>query len=133
MCFILSKNLGFQLNFVLTKFLVSEYDSFRFSINSISFSASFWKVCVETGAGPPVHTKISGTKLLYSTSRILCFYFNVLTLSLYFLESDVVLWLDLAWELEIFTSKKVRLNWPPQSPFVLMLSRASSSVVAVLL
>ena len=36
---------------------------------------------VEPGAAPPVHAKISGTKLLCSTSRTLCLYFNVLTLS----------------------------------------------------
>ena len=38
----------------------------------------------------------------------------------------------LAWRLKISTSKKVRLNRPPQSPFALMSSRASSSVVVVL-
>ena len=36
-------------------------------------------------------------------------------------------------ELKNFTPKKVRLNLPPQSPFALMSSRASSSVVVVLL
>ena len=40
-------------------FIVSEYDSFRFSP---SFSASFWTVFVEPGAAPPVHAKISSTK-----------------------------------------------------------------------
>ena len=67
-----------KLVFALIKFIVSEYDSFRFSL---SFSASFWTVFVEPGAAPPVHAKISGTKLLCSTSRILCWYLNVLTLS----------------------------------------------------
>ena len=38
---------------------------------------------------------------------------------------------DLAWGLKNFTSKKVRLNRPPQSPFALMSSRAASSVVVV--
>ena len=33
--------------------------------------------------------------------------------------------------LKTFTSKKVRLNRPPRSPFALMSSRASSSVVVV--
>ena len=47
--------------------------------------------------------------------------------------SDIVSRQDLAWGLKIFTSKKVRLNRPPQSPFALMSSRASSSVVVVLL
>ena len=67
-----------KLIFVLLKFFVSEYDSFRFSL---SFSATFWRVFVEPGAAPPVHAKISGTNLLCSTSRILCWYFNVLTLT----------------------------------------------------
>ena len=67
-----------KLIFVLMKFIESEYDSFRFSL---SFSASFGMVFVEPGAAPPVHSKISGTQLLCSTSRILCWYFNVLTLS----------------------------------------------------
>ena len=58
-----------KLIFILIKFIVSEYDSFRFSL---SFSASFWMVFVEPGAAPPVHAKISGTKLLCSTSRVLC-------------------------------------------------------------
>ena len=40
-----------KLIFVLIKFIVSEYDSFRFSI---SFSASFLTVFVEPGAAPPV-------------------------------------------------------------------------------
>ena len=66
------------LIFVLIKFFVSEYDSFRFSL---SFSASFWLVFVEPGAAPPVQAKVIGRKLLYSTSRILCCYFSVLTLS----------------------------------------------------
>ena len=86
-----------KLIFLLLKFIVSEYDSFRFSFN---FSASFWMVFVEPSAAPPAHAKISGTQffvepsaappahakisgtqLLCSTSRILCWYFNVLTLS----------------------------------------------------
>ena len=50
-------------------FFVSEYDSFRFSL--ILF-ASFWAPFVEPGAAPPVHAKIGRTKLLRSTSRILC-------------------------------------------------------------
>ena len=66
------------LFFISLLFIVSEYYSFRFSL---SFSASFWMVFVEPGAAPPVHAKISGTKLLCSTSRILCWYFNILTLS----------------------------------------------------
>ena len=41
-----------KLIFVLMKFIVSEYNSFRFSL---SFSASFWTVFVEPGAAPPVH------------------------------------------------------------------------------
>ena len=64
--------------FVLIKILLSEHDSFGFSL---SFSASFWTVFVEPGAAPPVHAKVSGTKLLCSTSRILCWCFNVLTFS----------------------------------------------------
>ena len=59
---------------------MSEYDSFRFLL---SFSASFWTVFVEPGAAPPVHAKISGTKLLSSISRILCWYFYVLTLMMF--------------------------------------------------
>ena len=65
-----------KLIFVLIKLIVSEYDSFHFSL---SFSASFWMVFVEPGAAPSVHAKISGTKLLCSTSRIFCCYYNVLT------------------------------------------------------
>ena len=45
-----------DLIFVLLKFIVSEYVSFRFSL---SFSASFWKAFVEPGAAPAVHAKIS--------------------------------------------------------------------------
>ena len=63
--------------FFLLQFIVSVYNSFRFSL---SVSASFWTVFVEPGAAPPVHAKNSGTKLLCSTSTILCWYFNVLTL-----------------------------------------------------
>ena len=59
---------GAKLIFLLIEFFVSEYDSFRFSL---SFCASFWMVFVEPGAAPPVHAKISGTKLLRSTSRTL--------------------------------------------------------------
>ena len=66
--------------FVLIKFIVSEYDSFRFSL---SFSANFWMVFVKPGAALPVHAKISGTKLLWARSRILCWYFNVLTLMIF--------------------------------------------------
>ena len=39
--------------------------------------------------------------------------------------------LDLAWGLKIFTPKKVRLNRPPQRPFALMSSRASSSLEVI--
>ena len=56
-------------NLFLFLFIVSDYDSFRFSLN---FSASFEMVFVEPGAAPPVHAKISGTKLLSSIARILC-------------------------------------------------------------
>ena len=54
-----------KLIFVLSKIIVPEYDSFRFSL---SFSTSFWTVFVEPAAAAPVHAKISGTKLLCSTS-----------------------------------------------------------------
>ena len=37
---------------------MSDYDSFRFSLN---FSASFWSVFLEHGAAPPVHASISVT------------------------------------------------------------------------
>ena len=65
-----------KLIFALLKFIVSEYDSCR-------FSASFWTIFVKPGAAPPVHAKISGTKLLCSTSRIFSWYFNVLTLMMF--------------------------------------------------
>ena len=52
---------------------MSEYDSFCVSL---SFSASSWMVFVEPGAAPPVHAKISGTSLMCSTSRILCWNFH---------------------------------------------------------
>ena len=39
----------------------------------------FLTVFVEPGTAPPVHAKVSGAKLLCSTSRILYWYFNVLT------------------------------------------------------
>ena len=58
-----------KLIFVLIKIIVSEYDSIRFSL---SFSASFWTVVVEPAVASPVHAKISGLKLLCSTSRVLC-------------------------------------------------------------
>ena len=67
-------------NLFLFLFIVSDYDSFRFSL---SFSASFEMVFVEPGAAPPVHAKISGTKLLSSIARILCWYFYVLTLMMF--------------------------------------------------
>ena len=38
-------------------------------------------VFVEPGAAPPVNENTSGTKLLRSTSKILCLYFHALTLS----------------------------------------------------
>ena len=44
-----------KLIFVLIKIIVSEYDSFRFSL---SFSANLWTVFVEPGAAPPVHSSI---------------------------------------------------------------------------
>ena len=68
-----------KLIFFLIKFIVSEYDSFRFWL---SFSASFWTIFVEPGAAPTIHAKISETKLLCSTFRILCWYLNVLTLGI---------------------------------------------------
>ena len=49
-----------KLTLVLMKFIVSEYDSFRFSLN---FSATFWTIFAEPGAAPPVHTKSNGTKV----------------------------------------------------------------------
>ena len=52
-----------KLIFVLIKFIVSEFDLFRFSL---SFSASFWMVFLEPGAALSAHAKISGTKLLCS-------------------------------------------------------------------
>ena len=103
---------GAKLIFVLVKFIVSEYDSFRFSL---SFSASFWMVFVEPGAAPPVHAKINGTKLLCSTSRTRGF------------QPPFSMGVE-----NFFTSKKVRPNRPPQSPFALISSRASSSVLVVL-
>ena len=45
--------------FVLIKFLVSEYDSFCFSL---SFPANFLTVFVEPGADAPVQEKVSGRK-----------------------------------------------------------------------
>ena len=39
-----------KLNFALVEFIVSEYDSFHFSLK---FSASFWTVFVEPGAVSP--------------------------------------------------------------------------------
>ena len=47
----------------------SDHDSFRFSL---FFIASFWKIFVEPGAASPVQAENSGTKLLCSKSRILC-------------------------------------------------------------
>ena len=44
-----------ELIFVLMKFILSEYGSFRFLL---SFSASFWTVFVEPGAAPAVHAKL---------------------------------------------------------------------------
>ena len=91
--------------FVLIKFFVSEYDLFRFPL---SFSTCFWTVFVKPSAAPPVHAKISGSKLLCSTSRILFSYLNVL-IHWY---SDLTLMIilvvryslgqDLAWGLIIF-------------------------------
>ena len=52
--------------YVLINVIVSEIDSFRFSL---SFAAVFLTVFEEPGAAFPVHAKISGTKLLCSTSR----------------------------------------------------------------
>ena len=52
-----------NLIFVLIKFIVSEFDLFRFSL---SFSAIFWMVFLEPGAALSAHAKISGTKLLCS-------------------------------------------------------------------
>ena len=52
-----------KLIFVLIKFIVSEFDLFRFSL---SFSAIFWMVFLEPGAALSAHAKISGTKLLCS-------------------------------------------------------------------
>ena len=58
-----------KLFFVLIRFIVSEYDSFRFSLN---LSASFSMVFVEPGDAPPVHLIISGTKLV--CSRFVCWF-----------------------------------------------------------
>ena len=65
---------------VLKKFVVSDYDSFRFLLN---FSACFCTVFVQPGAAPPVNAKISGTKLLCSTSRFRCCYLIVLTILMF--------------------------------------------------
>ena len=65
---------------VLKKFVVSDYGSFRFLLN---FSACFCTVFVQPGAAPPVNARISGTKLLCSTSRFFCCYLNVLTLLIF--------------------------------------------------
>ena len=59
------------------KIIVSGYDSIHFSL---SFSACFWKDFAEPGAAPPLYAESSGTKVLCSTSRFLCWYFFVLTL-----------------------------------------------------
>ena len=85
------------------------------------FSASFWTVFVEPGAAPPVHLKISRTKVLCSTSKILCWYFNVLTL-MKFAGARYRCRAGFSMGLTSFTSKKVR---PPQSAFALMSFRAS--------
>ena len=53
---------------------MSEYDTFRFSLK---FSASFWTIFVEPGG------KISGTQLLCSRLRVLCWYLNVLALMIF--------------------------------------------------
>ena len=46
--------------FVLMKFILSEYDSFRFSLN---FSAGFWMVFVLPGAAPPWDNRPECTKM----------------------------------------------------------------------
>ena len=47
-----------KLILVLTKFILSKYDTFCFLL---SFSASFWTVFVEPGAAPPVNAKNKAT------------------------------------------------------------------------
>ena len=105
------------------KVIVSD-DLFRFSL---SFSASFWAVFVEPGAALLVHAKNSGTKLLCSTSKILCWYFNGLTLMI-FVGVTYSFRAELSIGVENSASKKFRLIWHPQSPFASMSSRASFSV-----
>ena len=60
-----------KLILVLIKFILSEYDSFRSSLN---LSASFWMIFVEPVAAPPVNLEISETKLMCSTSRFNCWF-----------------------------------------------------------
>ena len=110
-----------KLILVLTEFIMWEYDTFRFSLK---FSASFWTIFVEPGG------KICGTQLLCSRLRVLCWYLNVLTLMI-FVCVRYSFRAGFSMGLKIITLKKVRLNRPPQSPFTLMSSRASPSIVVV--
>ena len=107
-----------------------KYDSFR---SSLYFSASFWTVFVEPGAAPPVHAKIIEKKaaVFHIQNYLLVFQsFNTLMI---FVDIRYSFRAGFSMGVENFTSKKVRLNRPPQSPIALMSSRVSSSVVVVLL
>ena len=64
-----------KLNFVLMYVITSEYES---SFLSLILKANLCMAFDADGPAPPVHEKINGQKVAFSTSIILCSYFSFL-------------------------------------------------------
>ena len=64
-----------KLNFVLIYVITSEYES---SFLSLILEANLCMAFHADGQAPPVHEKINGQKVAFSTSIILCSYFSFL-------------------------------------------------------
>ena len=84
---------------------------------SLNFSAMRCIVRAAACAARPVQPKKSGQKLLCSTCRILCWYFEFFSDLWYLKASFSSLREFFACGLKTLTSKKVRLNLEPHNPF----------------
>ena len=69
-----------KFNFVRMYVITSEYES---SFISLILEANFCTAFDADGPALPVHEKINGEKVAFSTSLILCSYFSFLKDSLY--------------------------------------------------
>ena len=114
-----------KLSLVLMYETTSAYGSFLLSLIK---QASRFIALVADGPAPPVHEKISGQNVLFSTLMTRSSYLLFLIASWYLYASAMFLGHDLACGLKTLTSKSVLVNLDSQNPFALMSSRASSSL-----